>query len=81
MHQRINVTLPEETIRLIDRVANRGNRSRLIDSAVRHYVDAMGRRKLRRQLEEGAVRRAQRDLSMAEEWFSVEEEACRVKQR
>jgi metal-responsive CopG/Arc/MetJ family transcriptional regulator len=36
MHQRINITLPEKTIRLIDRVAQ--NRSRFIDQAVKHYI-------------------------------------------
>lgn len=42
MHRRINITLPEETVRLIDRVAAKGDRSRLIDEAVRHYVQKTG---------------------------------------
>jgi CopG family transcriptional regulator/antitoxin EndoAI len=62
MHQRLNITLPEETIRLIDRVASKGDRSRFIAEAVRQYVGAHGRTKLRRRLREGAVRRAERDL-------------------
>ena len=75
MRRRINITLPEETVRLIDRLAERGDRSRLIDEAVKHFVSVVSRRNLRSRLREGAVRRAQRDLLVAEEWFSLEEEA------
>ncbi len=74
MRLRVNVTLPEETVRLIDRVARKGNRSRFIDQAVRHYVDQVGKASLRRLLKEAAVRRAARDLRLAHEWFAVEEE-------
>jgi CopG family transcriptional regulator / antitoxin EndoAI len=48
MHKRLNVTLPEETIRLIDRSAHRGNRSRFIDQAVKYFVRDRGRTHLRR---------------------------------
>ena len=75
MHRRINITLPEETVRLIDRVAEKGDRSRLIAEAVEHYVQAIGRSNLRRFLKDGALRRAQRDLQLAGEWFALEEEA------
>jgi len=75
MHRRINVTLPEETIRLLDRVGPRGNRSRLIDQAVRHYLTAASRRKLREGLKQGAIRRAEQDRRLANEWFSVDEDA------
>ncbi len=72
MRKRINVTLPEETLRLIDRVVQPGQRSRLINEAVQHYVEAKGRANLREQLREGAVRRAERDLEIAQEWFGDE---------
>ena len=74
MHRRINITLPEETLALIDRVAKQGDRSRFIDEAVKHYVQEVGRSKLRKQLQEGALRRAKRDLALAEEWFGLDEE-------
>ncbi len=77
MHKRLNITLPEETVRLIDRVAEKGDRSRLIAEGVKHYIESVGRMNLRRRLKEGAVRRAGRDLRLAEEWFSLEEEAWR----
>ncbi|MBI2469081.1 MAG: ribbon-helix-helix protein, CopG family [Candidatus Rokubacteria bacterium] len=75
MHRRINITLPEETARLIDGIAARGDRSRLIAEAVAHYVRARGRARLRKQLREGASRRAERDLRLTQEWFSLDEEA------
>jgi CopG family transcriptional regulator/antitoxin EndoAI len=74
MHRRINISLPEETLALIDRVVKLGDRSRFIDEAVKHYVQEVGRSKLRKQLQEGALRRAKRDLTLAEEWFGLDEE-------
>jgi CopG family transcriptional regulator / antitoxin EndoAI len=74
MRTRVNITLPEETIELIDRVTERGDRSRFIDEAVRHYIEKIGRANLRKRLKEGAVQRAERDLHLAEEWFTVDEE-------
>ncbi len=75
MHRRVNVTLPEETIQLLDRVAEKGDRSRLIAEAVKHYIQSTGRAALRKRLKQGAIRRADRDLHLAEEWFKLEEEA------
>jgi len=74
MSKRLNITLPEETVRLINRVAKRGQRSRLINQAVHRYVKEEGRAAIRRRLEEGARRRANRDLRIAEEWFALEED-------
>jgi CopG family transcriptional regulator/antitoxin EndoAI len=74
VHRRVNITLPEETIRLIDRAVARGDRSRFIDQAVRHFVHEARRTKLRMLLKEGAIRRGQRDLLLAEEWFGLDEE-------
>jgi CopG family transcriptional regulator/antitoxin EndoAI len=74
VNQRINVSLPEETLRLLDRVTDKGDRSRFIDQAVRYYIDKKGRRELKKRLKEGAIRRAARDLQLTEEWFPLEEE-------
>jgi CopG family transcriptional regulator / antitoxin EndoAI len=73
--QRINITLPETTLRLLNRIAPKGDRSRVIDAAVRHFVATHGKANLRKQLAEGARRRAERDLLLAEEWFGLDEEA------
>jgi CopG family transcriptional regulator/antitoxin EndoAI len=74
MYQRINITLPEETLGLIDRLAKTGDRSRFIDRAIRYYVEAIGKANLKNLLKEGAINRAERDLRLAEEWFILEEE-------
>lgn len=74
VHRRINVTLSEETLELLDRVVDKGDRSRFIDEAVRYYIDDKGRRELKKRLKEGAIRRASRDLQLSQEWFPLEEE-------
>lgn len=68
---RINVTLPKETVYLLDKVSEKGGRSRLINNAVRFYVNEIGKK----NLWEGATKRRERDLSLAEDWFNVENEA------
>jgi len=81
VHRRINITLPEETLRLLDRVVKKGDRSRLIAEAVRSYVHGVGKANLRRQLKEGYQRNAKRSRRIAEEWFPLEEEAWRLRRR
>jgi CopG family transcriptional regulator/antitoxin EndoAI len=81
MHKRLNITLPDTTIKLMDRVVGKGDRSRLIAEAVETYIDSVGRAHLRKRLREGAVRRAKRDLQIAEDWFRLEEEAWSEKPR
>jgi len=81
MHRRLNITLPEETVRLIDRVAAKGDRSRFIAEAVTHYVGSSGRAQLRKRLKEGALRRAERDLRLARDWFPLDEEAWQRSRR
>jgi CopG family transcriptional regulator/antitoxin EndoAI len=67
--------LPDATVAVLDRVAAKGARSRFIDLAVRYYVETQGRASLREQLKAGYRANAERDLTMAAEWFPVEEEA------
>ena len=74
MHKRINITLPEETVRLLDRVSAKGDRSGLIDRAIKRYVEETGKANLRRRLKDGYERRAGYDLETAEAWFSLDEE-------
>ncbi|MEH2179669.1 ribbon-helix-helix domain-containing protein [Nostoc sp.] len=82
MHRRINITLPDETIELIDQVIEKGDspeerlrqRSRFINEAVQYYIAQKSLANLREQLKEGAIQRAERDLGLVEEWFDLEEE-------
>jgi CopG family transcriptional regulator/antitoxin EndoAI len=74
MHRRVNISLPEKTVRLMDQFIRRGDRSRFISEAIHRFVREEGRAKLRRRLKEGAKKRAQRDLELAEDWFALEDE-------
>ncbi len=74
MNVRINVVLPEQTVRLIDHAVPKGQRSRLIDLAVRRYIEQRSRERLRELLREGAEARRERDLALAEEWFALDAE-------
>jgi CopG family transcriptional regulator / antitoxin EndoAI len=74
MHKRINISLPEETVRLLDRVAEKRDRSGLIDRAIKHYIERRRRANLRRQLKEGYQRRSGIDVRLAEEWFPLEQQ-------
>jgi hypothetical protein len=75
MNKRINVLLPETTVAVLARVAPPGERSRVIDRAIRQYVTTRGRGRLRAQLKQEAFANADRDLFMAAEWCTLEEEA------
>ncbi|MGI8504442.1 MAG: ribbon-helix-helix domain-containing protein [Hassallia sp.] len=75
MYHRINVTLPSETLKQLDEYAPKGDRSRFIHEAIQHYINQIQKQKLREQLQEGAIRRTERDRNLAEDWFVIEEEA------
>ena len=72
MVRRLNISLPERTVELIDRIAGKGQRSALIDRAVLRFVQQESRASIRAQLAAGARDRAARDLQLAEEWFPIE---------
>ena len=72
--KRVNITLPASTLKLVDRVAPHGDRSRLIDEALQFYIESLGRKNIREMLKEGAIRRSGRDSGLAAEWFHIEEE-------
>jgi CopG family transcriptional regulator / antitoxin EndoAI len=73
-YRRINITLPEDALRLVDRTAAKGDRSRFIAEAISHYAKVAKKAALRKRLREGAVRRAERDRALALEWFDLEQE-------
>ncbi|MGD9562968.1 MAG: ribbon-helix-helix domain-containing protein [Pyrinomonadaceae bacterium] len=74
VHKRINITLPESTVALLESVVDKGSRSRLINDAVRLYVKNLKQKTLNEQLKEGAIARAERNLKMASEWSQLEDE-------
>lgn len=73
-HKRINITLPESTVEMIESITDKGSRSSLIDSAVRLYVKNLKQKSLKQKLKEGAIARAERNLQMAQEWAHLEDE-------
>jgi CopG family transcriptional regulator/antitoxin EndoAI len=74
MTKRLNITLPERTVQLMDRAAGKGKRSTLIDRAVRRYLEEETRGNIRKQLVESYRTNAKFDLELAKEWFPLEQE-------
>jgi CopG family transcriptional regulator/antitoxin EndoAI len=81
LSRRLNISLPDETVRLLDRVAAKGERSHVIAEAVTRYVVEVGRAGLRKRMKERALARADLDLQIAEEWFPIDEEAWHDKRK
>lgn len=75
MNKRLNITLPEQTVQLLDKVTKYGDRSELINRAVQAYIKQYSKEELRKQLKEAAIAMAEEDLKMAEEWFPIDQEA------
>jgi hypothetical protein len=74
MAKRINVILPEATLRTIDRLTRPGQRSRFIERAVRHYVTTASPEALQERLKLAAIRDQGLDLEIASDWFAVDRE-------
>ena len=74
MAKRINVILPENTVRTIDRLSRPGQRSRFIERAVQHYVTTASPEALQERLKQAAIRDQDLDLEIASYWFAVDKE-------
>jgi CopG family transcriptional regulator/antitoxin EndoAI len=74
MTKRINVILPEETVRTIDRMARPGQRSRFIQHAVQHYVATASPEALQERLKQAVIRDRDLTLEIANDWFAVDQE-------
>jgi CopG family transcriptional regulator / antitoxin EndoAI len=72
--KRLNITLPKSTVSLLETIANKGERSNFIDNAIKAYIKQNKQKTLRESLKEGSIARSERDLSLADEWFEIEEE-------
>jgi CopG family transcriptional regulator/antitoxin EndoAI len=68
MNLRLNISIPESTVRLLDRVVPKGDRSRFIDRAVRSELARTTKTRLRRALAEGYRERAAADRALTAEW-------------
>jgi CopG family transcriptional regulator/antitoxin EndoAI len=75
MSKRINITLPERTLAVLDRVAPKGDSSRFVSAAVLRCVETKGKQRLRQELKAGYLANAHENLRIAAEWFPCEEKA------
>ena len=66
MQRRINISLSEGAVRLLDRLAPKGDGNRFLDELVRRT--ARDRTQLRAQLKERAIRGVDLDRQVAVEW-------------
>ncbi len=74
MAKRINIILGDATLKTIDRLSRRGQRSRFIERAVQHYVTTNSPEALRERLKQAAVRDRDLDLEIAGDWSAVDNE-------
>jgi CopG family transcriptional regulator/antitoxin EndoAI len=74
MAKRINIILPEATVRTIDRLSRPGQRSRFIHRAVEHYVATASSEALYDRLKQAAIRDRDLDLEISHDWFAVDQE-------
>ena len=74
IYKRLNITLPESTVNLLETIVGKGKRSNFIDVAIKTYIKQEKQNTLREDLKESAIARRERDLQLADEWFEVEEE-------
>ena len=75
MQRRINVSRSEDAVRLLDRMAPKGDRSRFLAELVKHTAHDRAERRAR--LKERAVRRANLDRQLAAEWDPLADEVWR----
>jgi CopG family transcriptional regulator/antitoxin EndoAI len=73
MNKRINIVLPEATVRTIDRMAKPGRRSRFINQAVQHFVANRSAEALRAQLERSAIRDRDLDQNFIADWSALDQ--------
>lgn len=77
-HQRLNVTLPRETIALVERSAAPKRRSEFIAEAIHAHAERLRLQQLAERLQAGYLARAERDRRIAEEWRPLEEETHEI---
>jgi CopG family transcriptional regulator / antitoxin EndoAI len=73
-YRRINITLPESTVAMLETIVDKGSRSTFIDEAIKDRAKRLKQQSVRELLKEGAIVHRERDLEIAREWFHLEEE-------
>ena len=75
MDRKLNITISEATMQLIEETMPQENLEQLINKALNFYIKQNLSENLKEELRIGAIKRAERDLQLAEEWYELEEEA------
>lgn len=75
VNKRVNIVLPERTLKTIDRIVKPGGRSHFINEAVTHFVTHRSAEALRSRLEQAAVRDRDLDREITADWSDVDKEA------
>jgi len=70
-YQRVNISLPSKTLKRLDATAKQGDRSRLIDTAVKFYLSQQIREQIEESIKAGAIKHRKRDLQFAEETLDL----------
>ena len=73
MYHKMNITLSDQTAYLLEQLTDRMSKKRFIEDAVKYYIDHVGKSKIREQLKQGAMERAERDLKLSQEWDNLED--------
>jgi CopG family transcriptional regulator / antitoxin EndoAI len=73
--KRLSITLPQETVQLLDSVAGKNRRSFFINLLLRRCLSKRKLAKFRKQLAKEYRENADFDLEMANEWLPFEDEA------
>lgn len=71
-YERVNITLPAQTLKRLRLASQERNRSRFIAEAIEFYLKEKQRTTFRGLLRTGAKQRATRDRGLAEEWFAFD---------
>jgi metal-responsive CopG/Arc/MetJ family transcriptional regulator len=67
-YQRINITMPTKTLKKLDKIATKGDRSALTTDAVNEYIMEIGKEELRKRMKEGAIALSDLHLQITREW-------------
>ncbi len=73
-YERVNITLPKSTLKLIDGATKKGNRSGFINEAIAFYLKNRTQQSLRERLKEGYIAQVQESLKMVREAEAADDE-------
>lgn len=69
--KRVNITLPEDVIEILNKKSKDGEKSSYIAEAVREYSKNKSRQTLIREMIKGYQTTAEEDIKLSEEWDST----------